>query len=538
MAVKSIISIDVQDGAFTAFQRTFQQYQQQLGNNAKAWGIINKSISGGKQGFRELVDEMKAAEGRSKLIAIASARAAQETKTTADKWNEMATSSKVMLSNVLGITSSILRWASVGGVISTLAGIGGVFGIDRFASSISAGRRQSLGTGSSFGETRAFQTNFSRIADPDSLLSGVNTALHGDRSGLFGAGLNNSQLGGSTAQVGVALLRSLKKLADSTDDRNLGFVHKARGLGQFLSTEDFQRLKATSGAELEGLVGGFGRDKNSLGAGPDTLQLWQNFSTQLGRAGSEIETVFIKGLTPLIGPLTDLSGAVSTTIKSFLEAPQLKVWMKDIGEGLGTFAKYVGTPDFQKSVEQFVDGLGVIGSKIASIIKWFGGSPTGGAGPAGLVPSGAGSVPSNNPTLAALGFGGPGGLAPTVKAGAGFLDPGLASIAKRLQDSIPGIGPVTAGADDFHRGIKSAHNDGRAFDLRLNDPSRSAEIAQKVREELQRQGIAGTVIDEYKNPSKNSTGGHLHVQTANKVDVMITDATGGNVNVTANQAAR
>ncbi|WP_425907155.1 hypothetical protein [Nitrobacter sp. TKz-YC02] len=41
------------------------------------------------------------------------------------------------------------------------------------------------------------------------------------------------------------------------------------------------------------------------------------------------------------------------------------------------------------------------------------------------------------------------------------------------------------------------------------------------------------MIDEYKNPSRGATGGHIHVQT----DVKVMNAAGSNVIVSAQQVA-
>ena len=99
-----------------------------------------------------------------------------------------------------------------------------------------------------------------------------------------------------------------------------------------------------------------------------------------------------------------------------------------------------------------------------------------------------------------------------MKAGAGTLSDQMAAIALGVQSEINGFNRVTAGNDDYHKGRRSAHNQDRAFDFTINDPSKSSEVAERVRAMLSRMNINGTVLDEYKNPSLGATGGHIHVQ--------------------------
>lgn len=97
-----------------------------------------------------------------------------------------------------------------------------------------------------------------------------------------------------------------------------------------------------------------------------------------------------------------------------------------------------------------------------------------------------------------------------LKAGAsagGDTSLGILSLAHSLQSDIR---EITALNDVFHKTGK--HPQGLAMDFSLNDPSKSAEVAAKIRAKI---GNAGTVIDEYLHPSKNSTGPHIHVQFNN-----------------------
>ena len=531
MTIKSIIDVEIDKGGnFAKFNTIFQKYQTALKNQPKAWQAIAGSIDKTKQSFQELVAQEVAAIGKAKLLAEAAKVAERATREQVSYWSAMSRNTKDVAGNIKDSTASLLKWSSLAGVFTGLLGAGGLFGISRLAESASGARQQALGTGASVGERRSFQTNFGRFVDPDQFLGGVNQALTTPalRSTLYNGGLRDNELGGGSAQVGARLLDKIKALADQTDPSLLGAVHNARNLGQFLSPEAFQRLKNTKGEEYAKLRGSFGRDIASQGVGDDDLRKFQDFTTQMTRAGNEIEATFIKGLSPLAPALESLSKAVTGVVNDFLRSDGLKAALSD-------FTKYIGGQDFKDDLETVAKGF----SKVAKGMAWLIGDKdpiaaastaaregikswwkenTGGGGAAGLAPAGGGAA--------------------IVKPGSGALDAGLSALAARIQGSISGVGPVTAGNDSFHKGRNSAHNDDRAFDLRLNDPSQSSIVAEKVREELRRLGIAGKVIDEYKNPSAGSTGGHLHVQTDRRVDIRIFENTGANVVVQAQQVAQ
>lgn len=93
---------------------------------------------------------------------------------------------------------------------------------------------------------------------------------------------------------------------------------------------------------------------------------------------------------------------------------------------------------------------------------------------------------------------------------------GVSDLARQIQADLPGgVKHFGAFNDRYHQGTRSKHANGLAFDTTLIDAAKSGEAAQAIRDKLKAAGLdAGSykVIDEYKNPSPRSTGGHLHTQ--------------------------
>lgn len=93
-------------------------------------------------------------------------------------------------------------------------------------------------------------------------------------------------------------------------------------------------------------------------------------------------------------------------------------------------------------------------------------------------------------------------------AGSGDVSLGTLALKSALESEFPGI-RVTALNDAYHAGTSSKHAQGLAIDFAIPDPSKSAEVAARIRAKL---GAGAYVQDEYLNPSARSTGPHIHVQ--------------------------
>lgn len=99
--------------------------------------------------------------------------------------------------------------------------------------------------------------------------------------------------------------------------------------------------------------------------------------------------------------------------------------------------------------------------------------------------------------------------------GGGDAHAGTTEAMRAIQGAMPELQYFTAVNDHYHKGTTSRHANGLAFDFTVTDGSKSADAANKARLILANKGLKEgtdfTVIDEYKNPSARSTGGHIHV---------------------------
>lgn len=65
--------------------------------------------------------------------------------------------------------------------------------------------------------------------------------------------------------------------------------------------------------------------------------------------------------------------------------------------------------------------------------------------------------------------------------------------------------------DHYHQGTNSRHATGQAFDVVLKDARQAQKAVAMLEDAARRYGYSVKILDEYANPSKRATGGHLHV---------------------------
>jgi len=95
----------------------------------------------------------------------------------------------------------------------------------------------------------------------------------------------------------------------------------------------------------------------------------------------------------------------------------------------------------------------------------------------------------------------------------GETAPSIISLAHKIQQALGGdLMHFSAFNDTYERGPNSKHSSGLAMDFTVRDPRYSAGVADLVRNIMSQNKINGKVIDEYLNPSKSATGGHIHVE--------------------------
>lgn len=381
MPLRSVLDIDVNDAAFNAFYDKFQKYSEESRKLPAIWQSAGRSQGGNN---REIERTVGFAERLNR------------------SWSMMRETTGTVARNVREIASRMMHMTSLMAAAGGLATGFGFLGMDALGRQAAGFRRAAMGQGTSIGTMRSFGLNFSRFIDPNAFLGGVSQAMRDPRHSVALSALGiQARPGEDTAAVAARALERAQQLAKTTPESQLGTLLQSHKLGDLgLSLDDLMRLRRMSTEEMRTQQGAFRHDARGLNLTEPQARGWQDFTTTLSRARQEIETTFIVRLSPLAPALGHLSSAFNKVIGTLLSRPELQKWIDDAAAGLNRFAEYVGTPQFQKDVEDFVHGVGDAARAIVSFVKAVGGlvGIGGGSGGGGKGGSGSGGGAAGSPS--------------------------------------------------------------------------------------------------------------------------------------------
>lgn len=358
MSAKSIIDIDVNDEKFTRFQEQFAKYQAALKGMPSQWGKIGATMGGALDATLDKLGKAGTAIGKS-------------AGDTARQFRDMARSTGTVVKNIASATVQLLKWAGVTSAFGGLLGAGGLFGIGRLAQGANDVRRQSQGFGLSAGDLRAARINYGRYVDVDTTLGGITSAQYdlSKRWAFSGVGVNPE--GKNSAQLMVEMLPRMVEAFKRAGPAGQQYA-ESHGFTEFVDLPTLVRLSKLAPGELQEAAAGYGRDRAELANSDTTLRKWQDFNTQLDRAGEQIKSVLIDGLTPLVGPLTALSKSVAAAVAAFLKTPQMGEWIDTFGAGIKRAGEYLGSDDFRQNITMFMEAVGNLARGAAKLAHWFG----------------------------------------------------------------------------------------------------------------------------------------------------------------------
>lgn len=505
MPTRSIIDIEINDGAFKRFADMFKQYEAANKKIPKEWAAVaeqqekirraGKNTIAGMQAQADLLKKMNSLQQYQANIVTSQERS----------WANISRyvrQSSVML---LDTARSIVKWTTFGA--GAIVG-GTLFGLDRLASTVSSGRKSSLGLGVSYGQQRSFGVNYDRlVGSSDQFLAAVNEArLDPTKLGALLAAGGGSITSGdvankNSAELAVQLIGALKKRVDNTPDQLLGSIPGASAFGDVAF---LKRLKSTSAGELGEYGKSYGAGVGAYNLQERTQKSFQDFLVKLEGAGLEIEKVFVTGLEPLTGPINELGHSLADTLKTFIETGKFKQAMTDLGDGIKTFAGYLTSDTFKQDVKSFADGVG----KLASGIEWL----------VGKFPASALAKTATIGGEAAAGAFAGGTLAGPPGA---FVGGVLGGLGGSLDAAKPGTGTLGYGTVQGLNARRDRHNPGNirnwtgfptqgGFAVFPDDATGIGKIAQQLKL-YQGRGIdtAEGILSTYAPPGENNTEAYI-----------------------------
>jgi hypothetical protein len=366
MAVRSIIDVVVNTGAFQRFAAMYQRYQQTLPATVQAWQQIGSRLN--------------ATQGAMRTLQATSSAAASS-------WRTIATYTANVASSLKSATDSLLRWTSITSAISGLLGVGSLFGLDRLAAGVGRGRREATGVGTTYGQQEAFNLTYGRFFD-----QGILNRISAASTDLSKSWILSTQLGvpkdvinrGDSVEIARATLSGLEKFISKTPTNQLTTMANARRITDIFSLEEIRRYAARNPGERGRLDRDYLDTAAGLRRGPQLEEDYQNFDKALRTSAVLINNAFVEGLAPLIPALTAFSKVISDIVLKFLH----EVKPEDVGM-LGTkikeFAEYLGSDEFKTKLQLFIDKVEELGGILIKLIEKIGYIVSPGTAPASSI---------------------------------------------------------------------------------------------------------------------------------------------------------
>lgn len=371
---RSVLDIAVDDTQFRRFLDLYQGYHESLSKMSGFWSDASKAAAGAEASTGSMVETLAAGAASGALVAEALEKAEGSAVRASAHMGRIATSAKDAATSILHATESLAKWAVLSLGAGLLGGSVGLFGLDRLAESVSGQRKSALGLGITSAEAQAFDVNYgTRLTGPGFLQNVQDIKSDLAQSWQF------TQLGirnpgeADTAELGVDVIRRARDLWQKAGPggHNVQMM-QAQGLSGLMDFNTWQRIGQASPAELAQYEGQYRRDVRTMGASNQTQIEWQNFAIQMKRAADQIESVFVKGLEPLIPGLTHFSESIERALAGFLGNPHMKEWIEGLGKAIEHFATYVGSEAFQENIRTFVDDIAYAAQKMTDVLRLLG----------------------------------------------------------------------------------------------------------------------------------------------------------------------
>jgi hypothetical protein len=335
-----------------------------------------------------------------------------------------------------------------------------------------------------------------------------------------------AQMGETQQKELYATFNQLKSI-DPTGRLALGYANSVSGLVG-ASDEAGQLFMATNGAVI-GLVDSLKKGEitsaqfvDRLGAASKETEKTRLSLGQLGAGqdvyGSNLALTALQnkkaaeGMTDVEKGLKANEDATDKATASQVALRQAQMSSRDSLQKLGDTVGKVTTPA--------MEGFGKVVQTVTGILTGKGpaaggaAGPMGGAGAPGATPSapGGGAAPGavSQNDLQKMGFKIKTG---DVQAEGAGVSNNLLSLARMIQQAVPGFAYFSGFNDKFHQGYAdSKHNKGLALDFALGRQP-SPEEGRNIVAQLKNLG-ASVAIDEYNNPSRRATAGHFHAEVS------------------------
>lgn len=367
---KSVLDIDVDDAAFKQFHELFKKYNEALKKTPGEWNKANEGMGEAVVSSREVAAAILAQKEwmghavKSAEHLVAAAHRAHQ------PFNVLSKTVHKIAERIKEATSGFLKWSTIATAVSGLLGIGGLYGFDELADYARTTRRQSQAIGVQSGEREAFDIDYRKYFDPQTVLENIANAKNDptQRWAFTAMGVNDYNKK-DPVQLGVEMALKAKKIFEEGGENQQ--YAKSRGLLEFYTMDDLRRLHDMSVKEIEASKKKYTSDAKELHITDEVQRKWQALGMQLDTSGETIENVFITHLAPLAGSLGHLSNAVTEAVTTLLSTKNLNILINDLANGITWLSNYLESPKFKTDFNDAVGEVENFAKAVGQAAIWF-----------------------------------------------------------------------------------------------------------------------------------------------------------------------
>ena len=380
MANTPVISIDLDDSKFRAFQEIFEQFQDKLAEMPETWKKANTSILKNNKGLKGQQNFLanaalhaQAMANELKKASAAQASLGKHTRGSVAQMKKLAAETHKVSLSLFKVGKFLFKWGALGAGM----GLAGLFGFGGLAESAVRTQGAARGMGLSQGQLRSFRTNWSRYMDEGVL--GSITGAQGDMSkwawlsmatGTPISALNNT----SSARLAMNMAGRVREwwqntpAAQRTQQSAQAMAFQQSGL----SWEQIVKLGHMTSAEYQAARAGYAADKNKFGVGGKATDAMWNFLRQVKEAGQSIETNLIRRLSGLGVSASAFIKAMEDDANILIKGVLTKQNVQNFADGMQHLAKFLGSAQFKSDVSEFASALMGVMHVVIKVARKFG----------------------------------------------------------------------------------------------------------------------------------------------------------------------
>lgn len=237
---------------------------------------------------------------------------------------------------------------------------------------------EALGTFSTIGGLRAFRAVTAGLPSDPGMLMGMIQA----RGDVTSRQLIALKMLGIKAQANTADMMVDATIAAAmymkSQPKGLELrVAGAQGITDLVDSKRLMALEEWSVDDLQALKDMYEHYKPLMEISDKAVKGWANFSLQVKATTAQVENIIAKQLadpsSPLVQTLTQLSKNITYFMQELAKSPVLDEIIKELGDRLDEFGKWMKKPDTDKKIHNMMQDIGEIVSLVGEAIRIIGG---------------------------------------------------------------------------------------------------------------------------------------------------------------------